>query len=80
MKKPLTIQDLDEIKVWKKRQYFMDIFFEIHQESKAESSVSSLVDSYHIAEIIFVERHGAKAYNSNESFLRSYYYHLNSKH
>lgn len=76
---PLTIDDLDEIKVWKKRDAFMQLFLQIHEDSKAESTLISLKDSYHKAEIIWTTEFKGKAYASDESFLRTYYYYMNGK-
>lgn len=79
MEKPLTIQDLDEMKVWKKRDAFMALFFKVHEESKEESSLVSLKNSYHTAELIWTNEFKGKAYKSDDSFMRSYYYYMNEK-
>lgn len=73
-----TYQDIDELPVFHKRRTFMTLFFEVHNKQK-EDSLISLKESYHKTELIFIKRYGAKGYKSDESFLRSYYYHLGSK-
>ena len=74
----VTINDIDELPVFHKRRTFMEIFFEVHRK-QLEDSLVSIKESYHKAELIFIKRYGAKGYKSDESFLRSYYYHLGSK-
>jgi len=78
-KKPLTIEDLDELKVWKKRDAFMALFFKVHEDSEKDSTLISLKDSYHVAELIWANEFKGKAYASDESFLRTYYYYMNEK-
>ena len=73
-----TYQDLEELPVFHKRRAFMKIFFETHNK-QSEDSLITFKESYHKAELIFIERYGAKGYKSDDSFIRSYYYHLGSK-
>ena len=74
----VTINDIAEVKMFSKREIFMQIFFEVHN-SQPHDSVPSIVSSYYKAELEFIKRYQAKAYKSDESFLRTYYYYLNSK-
>jgi hypothetical protein len=74
----VTINDIDELPVFSKRKRFMEIFLEVHR-NQPHDTVISLTESYHKAELIFIKRYQAKAYKSDESFLRSYYYFMNSK-
>ena len=74
----LTINDIYELPLFSKREIFMQIFFEAHN-AQPHDSVTSIVSSYHKAELEFIKRYQAKAYKSDESFLRTYYYYLNSK-
>ena len=74
----VTINDIAEVKMFSKREIFMQIFFEAHN-AQPHDSVTSIVSSYHKAELEFIKRYQAKAYKSDESFLRTYYYYLDSK-
>ena len=73
-----TYQDIDELPVFNKRHVFMEIFFRVHSKQPVDSLIS-IRKSYHKAELIFVKKYKAKGYKSDESFVRSYYYHLGSK-
>ena len=73
-----TINDIDELPVFSKRNVFFEIFFQVHNNQK-EDNVISIVGSYRKAEVLFVKKYGAKGYASEMSFLRTYYYHMNSK-
>ena len=75
----ITEQDLDEIKVWKRRDAFMDLFFQVHDQETAEHSVSSLIGSYRKAEVIWTNNYKGRAYKSDECFLRTYYNYLNER-
>ncbi len=72
----MEFQDIDETPVFNKRETFMLIFEEIYGNN---TSMVTLIESYHKAELIFIKRFGAKAYKSDESFARTYYYYLNQK-
>jgi hypothetical protein len=74
----ITANDLHEFKVWKKREYFMKMFFEIH-EAQPKDDLISIRQSYEETEIKFVSQFGGRAYLSVESFQRTYYYFLNEK-
>ena len=74
----LTINDMYELPVFSKREVFMQIFFEMHN-NQPHDTVTSIVASYYKAEIEFIKRYQAKAYRSAECFLRTYYYYLNGK-
>ena len=74
----ITLADLDEIQKFDKRDIFMGIFFDIQEKRNEEHSVLSIVKAYHLAEVVFVGRYCGRAYKSDECFLRSYYYYLNS--
>jgi hypothetical protein len=74
----VTFNDIDELPVFSKRKVFMEIFFEVHH-NQPEDNLISITASYHKAELIFIKRYGAKGYASDESFLRTYYYYLDSK-
>lgn len=74
----VTINDIDELPVFSKRKVFMEIFFEVHSK-QLEDGLVSIKESYHKSELIFIKRYQAKGYKSDESFLRTYYYHLGSK-
>jgi hypothetical protein len=76
--KQITFQDLEELPVFHKRTVFMDIFFQVHN-NQPEDNLKTIISSYHKAELIFIKRYGAKGWKSDESFLRTYYYYLNSK-
>lgn len=78
--KEITISDLPEIPVWKKRDAFMSLFFEIHEARKLDTTLVTIISSYHLSELQWVKIYGGKAYESDESFLRTYYYYLNEKH
>ena len=75
----LTIEDLDEIAPWKKRDAFMLIFEKIHEQRKAENTITSVVSSYQLAELDWIRIFGGRAYKSSESFLRTYYYYFHQR-
>ena len=74
----ITLSDLDEVPKFNKQTIFMDIFFDIQEKRNEQHSVLSIVKAYRLAEVVFVGRYGGRAYKSDESYLRSYYYYLNS--
>jgi hypothetical protein len=74
----VTINDIDELPVFSKRKVFMEIFFEVHSE-QPEENLLTIISSYHKAELRFIKKYQAKAYKTSESFLRTYYYFMNSK-
>jgi hypothetical protein len=79
MKPEITLDNLDEMPLFHKRRVFMSIFFEVQQSKNVEDSLVSIGNSYRDAELVFISRYGGRAYKSDESFLRSYYYHLHTK-
>ena len=74
----ITLSDLDEIPKFNKQAIFMGIFFEIEEKRNEEHSVLSIVKAYRLSEVVFVGRYGGRAYKSDECFLRTYYYYMNS--
>ena len=74
----VNTNDIYEIPVFSKRKVFFEIFFQVHN-NQPEDNVISIVGSYRKAEVLFVKKFGAKGYASEESFLRTYYYYMNTK-
>ena len=72
----VTVNDIDELQVFSRRETFFKIFFEIH--GCGYSSAKSVRESYFKAEVIFVKKFHGRAYKTDECFNRTFYYHLNT--
>ena len=79
MNQEITLDNLDEIPKFNKRDIFMRIFFDAQKKRSEQHSVGSIGKSYRDAELVFVGIYGGRAYKSDECFLRTYYNYLNSR-
>lgn len=79
MQKEYTIEDLDEIPVWRRQDAFMELFFPILNEEPETGIMTSIQNAYHKAELVWVHQYGGRAYVSEECFKRIYYRYLNKK-
>ena len=79
MNPEITLDNLDEIPKFDKRDTFMGMFFDIQQKRNEKHSVISICKTYRYAELMFIGFYGGRAYKSDECFLRTYYNYLNSR-